>query len=33
MGPGVPGRFFYHPRMVALVHLVTIAWLSGSILG
>ncbi len=31
--PQVPGRFFYHPRMVALVHLVTLSWLSGSILG
>ena len=31
--PDVPGGFFYHPRMVALVHLVTLAWLSGSILG
>lgn len=31
--PGVPGGFFYHPRMVALVHLLTLAWLSGSILG
>jgi hypothetical protein len=31
--PDVPGGYFYHPRMVALVHLVTIAWLSGSILG
>jgi hypothetical protein len=31
--PGLPGAYFYHPRMVALVHLVTIAWLSGSILG
>lgn len=31
--PGVPGAFFYHPRMVALVHLVTVGWLTGSILG
>lgn len=31
--PDVPGGFFYHPRMVALVHLVTLAWISGSILG
>jgi hypothetical protein len=31
--PDVPGGFFYHPRMVALVHLVTLGWLSGSILG
>ena len=33
VSPGVPGGFFYHPRMVALVHLVTVGWLSGSILG
>jgi hypothetical protein len=25
--------FFYHPRMVAVVHLVTLGWISGSILG
>lgn len=31
--PDVPGAFFYHPQMVALVHLVTLTWLSGSILG
>jgi len=31
--PDVPGAFFYQPRMVALVHLVTLTWLSGSILG
>jgi hypothetical protein len=33
VAPGLPGAFFYHPRMVAIVHLVTIVWLSGSILG
>lgn len=31
--PAVPGGFFYHPRMIALIHLVTLAWLTGSILG
>lgn len=31
--PALPGGYFLHPRMVALVHLVTIAWISGSILG
>jgi hypothetical protein len=31
--PALPGASFYHPRMVALVHLVTIPWLTGSILG
>lgn len=31
--PWLPGAFFYHPRMVAVVHLVTLGWLTGSILG
>ena len=31
--PDLPGGFYLHPRMVALVHLVTIAWITGSILG
>lgn len=31
--PDTAGAFFFHPRMVALVHLVTLVWLSGSILG
>jgi hypothetical protein len=31
--PGLPGGYFLHPRMVALVHLVTLGWISGSILG
>ncbi len=31
--PALPGTSFYHPRMVALVHLLTIPWLTGSILG
>ncbi|HEY8550270.1 MAG TPA: hypothetical protein VIL35_09965 [Vicinamibacterales bacterium] len=31
--PAIPGGFFYHPRMVALVHLVTLGWLTSSILG
>ncbi len=25
--------FFYHPRMIGVVHLVTLGWISGSILG
>lgn len=29
---GVAG-FFYHPRMVAVVHLVTLGWITSSILG
>jgi hypothetical protein len=33
LDPGLPGGYFLHPRMVALVHLVTVAWISGSILG
>ncbi|HEX7282731.1 MAG TPA: hypothetical protein VF239_11790 [Vicinamibacterales bacterium] len=31
--PALPGGSFYHSRFVALVHLLTLAWLSGSILG
>lgn len=31
--PAIPGPFFLHPHLVALVHLVTLGWISGSILG
>lgn len=31
--PSIPGASFYQPRVVALVHLLTLAWLTGSILG
>jgi hypothetical protein len=31
--PSLPGPFFLHPRMVAVTHLVTLGWISGSILG
>jgi hypothetical protein len=31
--PSLPGASFYHPRMIALVHLLTLGWLTGSILG
>ena len=31
--PDLPGAFHYHPRAIALVHLVTVGWISGSILG
>ena len=31
--PDLPGGFFHHPRMIAVVHLVTLGWISGSILG
>jgi hypothetical protein len=31
--PSLPGGWFYHPRMVALVHVVTLGWISASILG
>jgi hypothetical protein len=33
LNPGTAGASFYHPRMIALVHLLTIGWISGSILG
>ena len=31
--PDLPGGFFHHPRMLAVVHLITLGWISGSILG
>ena len=31
--PALPGAFFYHARMIAVVHLLTIGWITGSILG
>jgi hypothetical protein len=31
--PSLPGPSFYHGRMIALVHALTIAWITGSILG
>jgi hypothetical protein len=31
--PDLPGGFFHHPRLIAVVHLVTLGWISGSILG
>ncbi|HEX7088057.1 MAG TPA: hypothetical protein VF198_16980 [Vicinamibacterales bacterium] len=31
--PELPGAFHYHPRSVGLVHLITLGWISGSILG
>ena len=31
--PTLPGASFYHPRFVAVVHLLTLAWITGSILG
>jgi hypothetical protein len=31
--PHLPGAFHYHPRMIAVVHLVTLGWISASILG
>jgi hypothetical protein len=33
VSPDLPGAFHYHPRMVAVVHLVTLGWISASILG
>ena len=31
--PSIPGASFYQPRLIALVHLLTLGWLTGSILG
>ena len=31
--PDAFGGFFYHPRMLAVVHLVTLGWITASILG
>jgi hypothetical protein len=31
--PGLPAGFFHHPRMIAVIHLVTLGWISSSILG
>lgn len=31
--PDLPGAFHYHPRMIAVLHLVTLGWISASILG
>jgi hypothetical protein len=31
--PGMPAGFFHHPRMIAVIHLVTLGWISSSILG
>jgi hypothetical protein len=31
--PGMAGAFYYAPKILALVHLVTLGWISGSILG
>jgi hypothetical protein len=31
--PDLPGPFHYHPRLIAVVHLVTLGWISASILG
>jgi len=33
LDPAGIGGFFYHPRMLAVAHLVTLGWISGSILG
>lgn len=33
LDPEAAGASFYHPRMIALVHLLTIGWITGSILG
>ena len=33
LDPRGVGGFFYHPRMLAVVHLVTLGWIGSSILG
>ena len=33
LDPRGVGGFFYHPRMLAVTHLVTLGWISASILG
>ena len=30
---GLPGAFHYHPKFIAVIHLVTLGWISASILG
>ena len=31
--PALPAGYFHHPRMIAIVHLVTLGWITSSILG
>jgi hypothetical protein len=31
--PDLPGGYFHHPRMIAIVHLFTLGWITSSILG
>ena len=33
VSPGLPGTYFHHPRLIAVIHLVTLGWISSSILG
>jgi hypothetical protein len=33
LDPTLPGAFHYHPRFIAVIHLVTLGWISASILG
>ncbi len=33
LAPATAGAFHYHPRMIALTHLLTLGWVTGSILG
>ena len=33
VSPDMPGAFHYHPRMLAVIHLVTLGWISASIVG
>ena len=31
--PSLPGAFHYHPRLIAVIHLITLGWITASILG
>lgn len=33
VAPHALGGFYYHPKLIAVVHLVTLGWITGSILG
>lgn len=33
VSPDLPGAFHYHPRLIAVIHLVTLGWITASILG
>jgi hypothetical protein len=33
VSPGLPGTYFHHPRLIAVIHLVTLGWIASPILG